>query len=85
MFPKTAFVLAVLCSNAAIAEMAAPSTAATTLPADQAASRAQPYAISGPVHVRIREPRDVTTALASADPTAQREMAYHHRDKRQDD
>nr|WP_047165386.1 hypothetical protein [Sphingomonas sp. Y57] len=37
-----------------------------------------PYAMSGPVHIRVRAPRDPALIAASRhDPAVRRELAYH--------
>lgn len=77
MLSKTVFLLAILSGSAAIAEVADPSSGHAAGNVGQQAARPEPYAITGPVHIRFRRSDNVLAAAGSADPVVRRELAYH--------
>ena len=74
MFRTLAVTLTIIGGTGAMAQ---PSTDLPAAP-QQAGAPTAPYAMSGPVHIRVRAPRDAALIAAYRDnPAVQRELAYH--------
>ncbi|MBO9378283.1 hypothetical protein GG804_16055 [Sphingomonas histidinilytica] len=78
MFRTLAVTLAIISGSAAVAQPSIELRPRMPAAPQQAGIPAAPYAISGPVHVRVRAPRDAALIAASLDdPATRRELAYH--------
>ncbi|MHA3791411.1 hypothetical protein [Sphingomonas sp. YL-JM2C] len=78
MFRTLAVTLAIISGTGAIAQPSIDLHPRTPVAPQQADAPIIPYAMSGPVQVRVRAPRDAALIAAYRDNIAvQRELAYH--------